>query len=73
MKEFIKYNCHVMEVREIGSKTPTTLISEYNSQDTPNYIFEGIPCTAISVEYSQGRTGIITKIVRTDSIQSTQT
>ena len=72
MKEYIKYNCHVMAVNEVGTKTPDTVMKEYVSKRTngTDYVFDGVDCVVVSVNYSPDRVRLITKILRKDDYEN---
>jgi hypothetical protein len=72
MNEYVKYNCHVMQVNDIGKKTPEIIFQEYlrKRKNGADYFFQNTDCVVTSVTWAQGRTGIITRIVRKDSLKN---
>ena len=72
MKEYIKYNCHVMTINEVDKKTPDIIMKEYISkrENGVDYVFDGVDCVVVSVAYASGRKQIITKISRKDDYKN---
>ena len=59
MKEFIKYNCHVMKINTIDKVSPEALFQSYQGKILN---FEGVDCYVESCTISKCKTTIITKI-----------
>lgn len=66
MIEYIKYHCKVLEKKEVGSKTPESIMQEYlnNRKNDVDFLYSGIECVVLSVKYTSGRNSIITKVLR---------
>ena len=75
MYEYVKYNCHVMQRNEVGKKTPEIIFNEYlkNRKNGVDYVFQKTDCVVKSVTWAQGKTGIITNIIRKDSLENEET
>ena len=72
MKEYVKYNCHVMAVNEVGTKSPDVVMKEYVTKrvNGADYVFDGVDCVVVSVNYAPDRARLITKISRKDDYEN---
>lgn len=68
MKEYVKYNCHIMAINDVGNKTPEIIMNEYLTKrvNDTDYVFDGVDCIVLSTKYSSGRSSIVTNISRKD-------
>jgi hypothetical protein len=69
MKEYVKFNCHIMTSNEVNG-TPEQLLEKYKStrQNGFDYIFKGVECVVTSCSWAQGKTAIISKLDRKGDI-----
>lgn len=68
MKEYVKFNCHIMTTNELDkNKTPENVLEYYKTiRQTKgyDYIFKGVECIVTSCSWAQGNGAIISKLTR---------
>ena len=70
MKEYVKFNCHIMQTNEV-SHNPSILLDLYKSEAKTNgynYIFQNVECVVTSCTWATGKHTIITKVLRKGDI-----
>ncbi len=62
-----------MAKNDVGTKTPEMVMQDYikrRAVSGTDYVFDGVDCVVVSVNYASGKSSLVTKIKRKDDVEN---